>query len=1518
VEPVWTEFATATRVKSPAQHMHFTEGAPLRLMADALDSNAWMCPPGHPPYVCPGTGVRFYVDGQLVATLAPNPNDFNLWEARLPNGLPAGDHVLTVKYVPYNPATGGGGTPIDGQVPVTFHVDPAPAHAHTVTLTQDLVLAGSADLDWTDTTVLGNGFRVTSAPGYSGNVTIRSSMVRGLGSFTALGLSVSTTGAVTVKDTIFEATGAVRLAGQGSAPFTVRDNELRANNLFTYVANNPDVPVALELVGGTSGPKVVQGNRVGAGILRVNGGSGWQIGGLGEGEGNVLIGPRAVLHLVNSSGSRIQGNYLYHDYHGGFSQGFNLWLEGSSGDELAEHNVIRGGSWPVQNFGGEFRYNLVVDSGHNFWRSSQDGTSIHHNVFAHANGPNTGYDGAIRTYGDETGIDVYNNTFDAGGAVAGFDAPALTIGSQSFFGSVRNNLFVNFSEVQSSLGRAFLSAADGPVGSPRVASADYNAWHNPLAPTSARYLAGLVQGTPGAHDVLGNPQLSGAPEIPYRVSQSCLWLRTCSIGEVLAHYRGLYRPAAGSPLIDAGDPADGAGTAIGAVGPDDSNPADLFGRLGPAAPPEPDTTPPVSSTPVVSSLTASSAVVSWTTNEPADSAVDYGLTASYGQAVSSGARVLQHVLPIGSLQASTLYHFRVRSVDAAGNGSTSGDFTFTTTAADTTPPTVAVSAPAGGSTVSGVVQVVATASDDVGVVGVRLLVDGVPVGVERTAPPYATSWDTTTAANGSHLVTAVARDAAGNSSTSAAVAVVVANTAPSTLLAAYGFDEGQGSSTADATGHGLTGTVSNASWTTGRFGSALQFTGQSNSRVSVADTPALRLTTAFTLSAWVNPQGGQPSEPTIIAKEIPGGLPYVLYAQGSGSGPNVYTRIGGNYQQAAAAGTIPTGTWTHLAATYDGSTLSVFVNGVPAGSAAVAGSLDTGAGALRIGNNTVFGNEGFVGRIDEVRVYSRALAASEIQADMEVPVGGAPPADTTPPTGTVQIDGGAATTGQAAVTLSLSASDDASGVAQMRFSNDGTSFAAPMAYALTAPWTLSGGNGTKTVHAQFRDGAGNWSASVTDTIVLAGGPSAHPQLGAHVLLAQNEFAGTSPAVTPPVATQAAGSTLLALSMGWLRNLAPPTDSFGNTWTPMSGPNIYFSPDFYTALWAVPQAVGGGGHTLSFDKQDYPAGEISMALIEVANGGTVDMVYALAPGSNQTPGSLTVDGPATLIAIWGGDSASLDHTAVPDNGFTVIDSYLDFGNAGETAVQVAIAARQVTAPGTYTVRWTSNPVQNCACYLIAVRNPQGAPPAGLVAAYGFNEGQGSVAADASGHGLAGAVSNAAWTSGRFGGALQFTGASDSLVTVPDTPLLDLSSAFTLSAWVDPQGAQSMEATVIAKEIAGGLPYVLYASGNGVGPNAFALVDGSYRQAAAAGAIPTGTWSHLAATWDGATLSVYVDGVLAGSAAVSGDLARGSGALRIGGNTVFNNEAFAGRLDEVRVYERALTAAEIQADMATALP
>ncbi|MBI4611886.1 MAG: S8 family serine peptidase [Candidatus Rokubacteria bacterium] len=100
--------------------------------------------------------------------------------------------------------------------------------------------------------------------------------------------------------------------------------------------------------------------------------------------------------------------------------------------------------------------------------------------------------------------------------------------------------------------------------------------------------------------------------------------------------------------------------------------------------------------------------------------------------------------------------------------------------ADTTPPSVAITAPPDGSTVSGTVTVAASASDDVGVVGVQFLLDGAPLGAEDTTAPYAIPWDTTTTTDGPHTLAAVARDAAGNRTTSAPVSVTVANAPAST------------------------------------------------------------------------------------------------------------------------------------------------------------------------------------------------------------------------------------------------------------------------------------------------------------------------------------------------------------------------------------------------------------------------------------------------------------------------------------------------------------------------------------------------------------------------------------------------------------------------------------------------------------------------------------------------------------------------------------------------------------------
>src|SRR5207244_7180074 len=86
--------------------------------------------------------------------------------------------------------------------------------------------------------------------------------------------------------------------------------------------------------------------------------------------------------------------------------------------------------------------------------------------------------------------------------------------------------------------------------------------------------------------------------------------------------------------------------------------------------------------------------------------------------------------------------------------------------------------PANGATVAATVTMTASPTVHVGVVGVQFMLDGANLGAEVTTAPYATSWNTALASAGAHILTAVARDAAGNMATTAAVSVTVADTTP--------------------------------------------------------------------------------------------------------------------------------------------------------------------------------------------------------------------------------------------------------------------------------------------------------------------------------------------------------------------------------------------------------------------------------------------------------------------------------------------------------------------------------------------------------------------------------------------------------------------------------------------------------------------------------------------------------------------------------------------------------------------
>jgi hypothetical protein len=243
-------------------------------------------------------------------------------------------------------------------------------------------------------------------------------------------------------------------------------------------------------------------------------------------------------------------------------------------------------------------------------------------------------------------------------------------------------------------------------------------------------------------------------------------------------------------------------------------------------------------------------------------------------------------------------------------------------------------------------------------------------------------WDSRTATNGSHTISAIATDAAGNSTTSANVNVTVTNTE---RVAAFGFEEASGATVVDRFNN-FDGTIDGATRvSTGRFGRALAFDGINDS-VTIPDSPALTPTGGMTVSAWVNPDALNAWRP-IVSKERSPIPTYGLYASASGGSSQPTARVFTNGDLTTnGTASFALNAWTHEAMTWNGTTLRLFVNGVQVASRTVSGALAPSTGPLRLGGDSVRG-EWFSGRIDEVRVYGRPLTAAEITADMNAAIG---------------------------------------------------------------------------------------------------------------------------------------------------------------------------------------------------------------------------------------------------------------------------------------------------------------------------------------------------------------------------------------------------------------------------------------------------------------------------------------------------------------------------------------------------
>jgi glucose/arabinose dehydrogenase len=424
----------------------------------------------------------------------------------------------------------------------------------------------------------------------------------------------------------------------------------------------------------------------------------------------------------------------------------------------------------------------------------------------------------------------------------------------------------------------------------------------------------------------------------------------------------------------------------------------------------PDTTPPVLSAATADSITATTATINWTTDEPSDTQVEYGLTTAYGQSTPlAPALTTAHSQVLTSLTPATLYHYRVKSKDAAGNLTTSADFTFTTAVPDTVPPVIsAVSSTGITATTATILWTTNEAADS-----------RVEYGT-TTAYGSTTTLETNLVTAHSQAVTGLApatvyhyrvhsKDAAGNAAVSADFTFTTgAATALPGLVAAYGFSEASGTTTADSTGNLNTGTLLGGTTRVlaGKYGQGLAFNG-SNAAVRIADSPSWKVSgaTGYTISMWIKVKSATGDYKIAVGTGAWPSTNFYIYRIGSAWSFGMRTTglvCGGTTAPVGYLTTVD-GTYHHIALVLDTTkgNCQFYSDGAVIGtdeyvSGTTSFATGTGLNDLFIGG--LDGGSNFLNAdIDEVRLYTRALTLAELQTDMTTPVDGGPPPDTTPP-----------------------------------------------------------------------------------------------------------------------------------------------------------------------------------------------------------------------------------------------------------------------------------------------------------------------------------------------------------------------------------------------------------------------------------------------------------------------------------------------------------------------------------------
>jgi len=211
---------------------------------------------------------------------------------------------------------------------------------------------------------------------------------------------------------------------------------------------------------------------------------------------------------------------------------------------------------------------------------------------------------------------------------------------------------------------------------------------------------------------------------------------------------------------------------------------------------------------------------------------------------------------------------------------------------------------------------------------------------------------------------------------------------------------------------------------------------------------------------------------------------------------------------------------------------------------------------------------------------------------------------------------------------------------------------------------------------------------------------------------------------------------------------------------------------------------------------------------------------------------------------------------------------------------------------------------------------------LVLYLSFDEGKGKAAKDVSKHKNNGTLHKAEWDKGKHGNAVKLTGEKGGWVEVPDSASLDITDEITIAHWIYPTKFTDEWNRIVVKTWKGDTdPWMIYGTyqvGDGNGKTGFnVFAGGEARWGHTDEALKVDTWTHMAATYDGKVLKIYYNGELKMEEKGSGKIDTNDVPVSIGRNSEGDREHYAGLIDEVAIWNKALTPAQIKEAMDSVL-